>query len=195
MEIIIVAWSKLIKRSNQRAKIFQPALLPSILPPLSTHWHTFLTSSCLPAVPPFEMKSVTSSCIFEFLEIIVPQCSQERPVSGPRNYFDARHAVPGTALSNVTRERDSRDKPFLPFTPPLSSYDSKRLSTGRQRPTQAQLEVSGRPTLLWMDGRTDFCRPIPKSWRRDSIPTSSHQLGSLATIYLHGRMEIRPVRD
>lgn len=99
------------------------------------------------------MKSVTSSCIFEFLEIIVPQCSQERPVSGPRNYFDARHAVPGTALSNVTRERDSRDKPFLPFTPPLSSYDSKRLSTGRQRPTQAQLEVSGRPTLLWMDGR------------------------------------------
>lgn len=100
------------------------------------------------------MKSVTSSCIFEFLEIIVPQCSQERPVSGPRNYFDARHAVPGTALSNVTRERDSRDKPFLPFTPPLSSYDSKRLSTGRQRPTQAQLEVSGRPTLLWMDGPT-----------------------------------------
>lgn len=64
------------------------------------------------------MKSVTSSCIFEFLEIIVPRCSQERPVSGPRNYFDARHAVPGTALSNVTRERDSRDKPFLPFTPP-----------------------------------------------------------------------------
>lgn len=134
----------------------------------------------------------SSFYIFEFLEIIPPFpgrgiiSTPVTPCLGPRYRTSRENAILVTT-----------GKPFLPFTPsPLSSYDSKRLSTGRQRPTPAQLEVSDR--LLWMDGRMEGILPSNTEKLTSRFyfqPPPINSVFSARSIHDPSCVEICPVRD
>lgn len=121
----------------------------------------------------------SSFYIFEFLEIIPPFpgrgiiSTPVTPCLGPRYRTSRENAILVTT-----------DKPFLPFTPP----PFLRLETAIDWAATANPSAIRSIWPFALDGWKEFYRPIPKSWRRDSIsnplPSTQFFLPGRYTIHL-----------